>query len=46
MGLIDLVNTYAEVALFDGLVGLTLFVGFILIALLKNLSVSEEGISV
>lgn len=34
-GIIDLVNTYAEVALFYGLVGLSLLVGFIMIALFK-----------
>jgi hypothetical protein len=35
VGVIDLVNTYAEVGIFYGIVGLTLFVGFILVALLK-----------
>jgi hypothetical protein len=34
-GIIDLVNTYAEIALFYGLIGLSLFVGFFLIALFK-----------
>jgi hypothetical protein len=43
VGLIDLVNTYAEVALFDGLVGLTLFVGFILIALLKIYRLAKKA---
>lgn len=35
VGVIDLVNTYAEVGVFYGIVGLTIFVGFILIALFK-----------
>jgi O-antigen ligase len=35
VGLIDLVNTYAEVALFNGLIGLSLFLGFILLGLAK-----------
>ena len=35
LGIIDLVNTYAEVALFYGLCGLSLFVGFILVGLYK-----------
>lgn len=34
-GIIDLVNTYVEVTLQKGLVGLSLFVGFILIALIR-----------
>ena len=34
-GIIDIVNTYAHVALFYGLIGLSLFIGFILFALLK-----------
>jgi hypothetical protein len=34
-GIIDLVNTYAEIALFYGLVTLSLFVGFILIGLFR-----------
>ena len=34
-GIIDLVNAYAQVALFYGLVGLTLFVGVYLVALQK-----------
>jgi len=34
-GIIDLVNTYAEMALFYGLVGLSLLVGFIMIAFFK-----------
>jgi O-antigen ligase len=34
-GIIDLVNTYAEVALQYGLIGLALFVGFILVGLFK-----------
>jgi O-antigen ligase len=32
-GIIDLVNTYATVALYDGLVGFAMFFGFILVAL-------------
>ena len=35
-GIIDIVNTYAHVALFYGLIGLSLFVGFILLALVKS----------
>lgn len=35
MGIIDLVNTYATVAMFYGLVGLSLFASFILLALLR-----------
>jgi len=34
-GIIDLVNAYVEVGLFNGLIGLLLFVGFILHALIK-----------
>jgi len=34
-GIIDLVNAYVEVGLFNGLIGLLLFVGFILQALIK-----------
>ena len=34
-GIIDIVNTYLEIALGKGLVGLSLFLGFILIALIK-----------
>jgi O-antigen ligase len=34
-GIIDLVNTYVEVGVFYGIAGLGLFVGFILIALVK-----------
>jgi len=36
MGIIDLVNTYANVALFYGLVGLFLFAGFILLGLRRD----------
>jgi O-Antigen ligase len=35
-GIIDMVNTYAGIALFDGLVGLSLFVAFILMGLIKT----------
>jgi hypothetical protein len=35
-GIIDLVNTYAQVALFYGLCGLSLFIGFILVPLCKT----------
>jgi O-antigen ligase len=35
-GIIDLMNTYATVALFYGVVGLTLFVGFFLVPLWKT----------
>jgi O-antigen ligase len=41
-GIIDLVNTYAEIALFYGLVGLSLFVGFAIVALLKIYSVAKN----
>jgi O-antigen ligase len=34
-GIIDLVNAYVEVGLFNGLIGLLLFIGFILHALIK-----------
>jgi hypothetical protein len=34
-GIIDVVNTYAGIALFNGLIGLCVFAGFILIALFK-----------
>jgi hypothetical protein len=35
-GIIDLVNTYAMVAVFYGLLGLSLFIGFILVGLCKT----------
>jgi hypothetical protein len=35
MGIIDFVNTYAEMAVFYGLVGLSIFVGFVLAGLFK-----------
>jgi O-antigen ligase/polysaccharide polymerase Wzy-like membrane protein len=35
-GIIDLVNTYAQVALYYGLCGLSLFIGFILVGLCKT----------
>jgi O-antigen ligase len=34
-GIIDMVNTYVQVGVFYGFIGLTMFVGFILIALVK-----------
>jgi O-antigen ligase len=34
-GIIDLVNTYAEVALFHGFIGLALFIGLLIFGLLK-----------
>jgi O-antigen ligase len=42
-GIIDVVNTYAEMALFYGLVGLSLFVSFIMIALLKMYGVAKKA---
>jgi O-antigen ligase len=41
-GIIDLVNTYAEMALFYGLVGLSLFVSFAIIALFKIYGVAKK----
>jgi O-antigen ligase len=35
-GIIDFVNTYAEVALSYGIIGLSLLIGFILVALIKS----------
>ncbi len=35
VGVIDFVNTYAAIGVFYGIVGLSLFIGFILLALLK-----------
>ena len=34
-GIIDMVNTYVEVSVFHGFIGLSMFVGFILIALVR-----------
>jgi O-antigen ligase len=42
-GIIDLVNTYAEIALFYGLVGLSLFVGFMLIGLFKAYRLASKA---
>jgi O-antigen ligase len=42
-GIIDLVNTYAEIALFYGLVGLSLFVGFMLIGLFKTYRLASKA---
>ncbi len=43
VGLIDLVNTYAEVVLFYGSVGLALFVGVILVGLYKTYRVTKQS---
>jgi hypothetical protein len=40
-GIIDLVNSYASVALFYGMIGFSLFAGFILAALLKAYRYSQ-----
>jgi hypothetical protein len=42
-GIIDLVNTYAEIALFYGLVGISLFVGFMLIGLFKTYRLASKA---
>ena len=42
MGIIDLVNTYASIALFFGGVGLLLFVGFFLLALARAYRVARR----
>ncbi|MGH7234634.1 MAG: O-antigen ligase family protein, partial [Candidatus Saccharimonadales bacterium] len=44
VGVIDFVNTYADVAVFYGLVGLALFVSFILVGLFKVCLVSKLAI--
>jgi hypothetical protein len=41
-GIIDLVNTYASVALFYGLIGLFLFVGFALLGLIRAYRTARE----
>lgn len=41
-GIIDVVNTYVEVLLGNGFVGLSLFLGFILIALIKTFTTSRR----
>jgi len=41
-GIIDVVNTYADAALFSGLIGLSLFLGFILIGLFKVYRQAKE----
>jgi O-antigen ligase len=41
-GIIDLVNTYVEVGLFNGLVGLALFVGFIVQGLIRAYSAAKR----
>ncbi len=41
-GIIDLVNTYAQVALFYGLIGLALFAGFILAPLARTYRVARS----
>jgi hypothetical protein len=40
-GIIDLVNTYAEVVLFYGFIGLMLFLGFVLVVLVRTYSLSQ-----
>jgi O-antigen ligase len=42
-GIIDMVNTYMQVALDSGLVGLFLFVGFMLIGLIKTYSLAKKA---
>lgn len=50
-GIIDLVNTYIEVGLFQGLAGLTLFLAFILVALsrvyrtVKRVAISDRDLA-
>jgi hypothetical protein len=44
MGIIDLVNSYAEVALFYGLLGLALFLGPLLVALLRAYRVARGAL--
>lgn len=41
-GIIDLVNTYAEVVLFHGLVGLSLFLGFFVTGLFKVYRIAKQ----
>jgi O-antigen ligase len=41
-GIIDLINTYATVALYDGIVGLVMFSGFILVALISAYSFARK----
>jgi O-antigen ligase len=43
VGLIDLVNTYAEVLLLDGLIGLALFVGFLLVPLARTIRLAKRA---
>jgi O-antigen ligase len=43
-GIIDLVNTYIEVALFYGLCGLSLFCGFILVGLFNVFRLTKANI--
>jgi O-antigen ligase len=42
MGIIDLVNTYADIALHFGLVGLALFAGFILVGAFKTYRLAKQ----
>jgi O-antigen ligase len=42
-GIIDLVNTYAQVGLFYGLIGLSLFVGFILVGFVKSYRLAKNA---
>jgi hypothetical protein len=42
-GIIDVVNTYAGIAIFNGLIALGAFVGFILVALFKTYKVAKES---
>jgi hypothetical protein len=42
MGIIDMVNTYVEVGVFHGFVGLSMFVGFILIALVRVHRIAKQ----
>jgi hypothetical protein len=42
-GIIDFVNTYADIAVFYGFVGLALFAGFIVIGLLKSYRIARKN---
>jgi O-antigen ligase len=43
-GIIDFINTYAMVALYNGFVGLTLFIGFILVALSRAYGATRRAV--
>ncbi len=40
-GIVDFINTYVEVAVFYGLIGLSLFVGFILVGMVKSYRIAR-----